>query len=126
MTACTASLVQDTPMVDVSSLESISGGPELTVAALPKSGQIVLLEMSHRSSFLSWTYCIKINLILLRRLRFCNLDRIPRKMCAQLSFSLSLYKSKDDLLTRAWWVRLSRVGKEWFLAFFLNYFRCKW
>ena len=35
-------------MVDVSSLEATTGGPELTVAAHPKSGQIVLLEMSHR------------------------------------------------------------------------------
>jgi exosome complex component RRP41 len=34
--------------VDVSSLESSTGGPELTVAALPKSGEIVLLEMSQR------------------------------------------------------------------------------
>jgi len=48
VSACTASLVQDTPLVDVSSLESTTGGPELTVAAHPKSGQIVLLEMSHR------------------------------------------------------------------------------
>ena len=29
------------PMVDVSNLESSSGGPELTVAALPKTGEIV-------------------------------------------------------------------------------------
>ena len=34
--------------VDVSSLENSTGGPELTVAALPKSGEIVLLEMSQR------------------------------------------------------------------------------
>merc|ERR1712013_508615 len=40
--------VADTPLVDVSSLEATTGGPELTVAAHPKSGQIVLLEMSHR------------------------------------------------------------------------------
>ena len=38
----------DTPLVDVSSLEATTGGPELTMAAHPKSGQIVLLEMSHR------------------------------------------------------------------------------
>jgi|EP00090_Calanus_glacialis_P041009 exosome complex component RRP41 len=48
VSACTASLVVDTPLVDVSSLEATTGGPELTVAAHPKSGQIVLLEMSHR------------------------------------------------------------------------------
>merc|ERR1712181_152950 len=48
VSACTASLVADTPLVDVSSLEATTGSPELTVAAHPKSGQIVLLEMSHR------------------------------------------------------------------------------
>ena len=49
-TACTASLVTDThtPLVDISSLESTTGSPELTLATHPKSGQIVLLEMSHR------------------------------------------------------------------------------
>lgn len=46
--ACTASLVADTPLVDISSLESTTGGPELTVAVLPKSGEIVLTEMSQR------------------------------------------------------------------------------
>ncbi len=46
--ACTASLVNDMALVDVSSLESSSGGPELTVAVLPKSGEIVLLEMTQR------------------------------------------------------------------------------
>ena len=50
VTACTASLVTDThtPLVDISSLESTTGSPELTLATHPKSGQIVLLEMSHR------------------------------------------------------------------------------
>merc|ERR1711972_549269 len=51
VTACTASLVTDTvdtPFVDVCSLESMTGSPELTVAVHPRSGQIVLLEMSHR------------------------------------------------------------------------------
>merc|ERR1719281_644762 len=48
VTACTASLVEDKPLVDISSLESTQGGPELTVAALPKTGEIVLLEMSQR------------------------------------------------------------------------------
>lgn len=46
--ACTASLVNDKPLVDISSMESTTGGPELTLAALPKSGEIVLLEMSQR------------------------------------------------------------------------------
>ena len=46
--ACTASLMNDVPLLDVGSLESTSGRPELTVAVLPKSGEIVLLEMSQR------------------------------------------------------------------------------
>ncbi|KAK7793398.1 hypothetical protein R5R35_014305 [Gryllus longicercus] len=49
MVACTASLANgETPLVDISHLEETSGGPNLTVAAMPMSGQIVLLEMSQR------------------------------------------------------------------------------
>jgi len=33
VTACTASLVEDKPLVDISSLESTQGGPELTVVS---------------------------------------------------------------------------------------------
>lgn len=47
--ACTASLANnDIPMVDVSHQEEVIGGPTLTVAALPMSGKIVLMEMSQR------------------------------------------------------------------------------
>jgi len=46
--SCTASLAGDVPVLDVSHLESASGRPELTVSVLPKSGEIVLLEMSQR------------------------------------------------------------------------------
>ncbi|XP_054275833.1 exosome complex component RRP41 [Macrosteles quadrilineatus] len=47
--ACTASLANgDVPMVDISHLEETSGGSNLTVAALPISGQIVLMDMSQR------------------------------------------------------------------------------
>ncbi|XP_072377320.1 exosome complex component RRP41 [Diabrotica undecimpunctata] len=47
--ACTASLANnDVPMVDISHHEEIMGGPTLTVAALPMSGKIVLMEMSQR------------------------------------------------------------------------------
>ncbi|KAJ8962500.1 hypothetical protein NQ318_000890 [Aromia moschata] len=47
--ACTASLANnDTPMLDISHQEEIIGGPTLTVAALPMSGKIVLMEMSQR------------------------------------------------------------------------------
>lgn len=35
-------------MVDISYPEEILGGPTLTLAALPTSGKIVLLEMSQR------------------------------------------------------------------------------
>jgi exosome complex component RRP41 len=39
--ACTASLANgDVPLVDVSHLEENSGGPNLTIAALPLSGQV--------------------------------------------------------------------------------------
>ncbi|XP_014252546.1 exosome complex component RRP41 [Cimex lectularius] len=47
--ACTASLSDDNvPMVDISNLEQNLGGPCLTVAMLPNSEQIALIEMSHR------------------------------------------------------------------------------
>lgn len=47
--ACTASLANnDIPMLDISYQEEIMGGPTLTVAALPISGKIVLMEMSQR------------------------------------------------------------------------------
>ncbi|XP_067005469.1 exosome complex component RRP41 [Anabrus simplex] len=49
MCSCSASLANgDVPLVDISHLEESSGGPTLTVAALPMSGQIALLEMSQR------------------------------------------------------------------------------
>lgn len=48
VTACTAGYVGSRAIVDVSSLESSAGGPEVTVAVLPKSGEIVLLEMAQR------------------------------------------------------------------------------
>ena len=46
--ACSASFVNDTPIVDISYLEESSGGSELIVATLPKSEQIVFLEMNAR------------------------------------------------------------------------------
>lgn len=47
--ACTASLANnELPMVDISHQEEVLGGPTLTLAALPMSEKIVLLEMSQR------------------------------------------------------------------------------
>lgn len=47
--SCTASLANsEVPMVDISYQEEVLGGPTLTVAALPVSGKIVLMEMSQR------------------------------------------------------------------------------
>lgn len=46
--ACSASFLNDTPVVDINYLEESSGGAELIVATLPKSGQIVFLEMNAR------------------------------------------------------------------------------
>ncbi|XP_063237826.1 exosome complex component RRP41 [Bacillus rossius redtenbacheri] len=49
MCACTAGLANgDVPLVDVSHLEETLGGPCLTVAAMPLSGQISLMEMTQR------------------------------------------------------------------------------
>lgn len=47
--ACTASLANENiPLMDVSHLEEVSGGPTLTVAALPYAGKIAFMEMSQR------------------------------------------------------------------------------
>ncbi|XP_001869459.2 exosome complex component RRP41 [Culex quinquefasciatus] len=46
--ACTASLAGKVPLMDVSNLEEMSGGPTLTVASLPNSGKIAFMEMSQR------------------------------------------------------------------------------
>ncbi|XP_046681456.1 exosome complex component RRP41 [Homalodisca vitripennis] len=49
--ACTASLAGGDncmPLVDISHLEETSGGSNLTVAAMPISGQVVLMDMSQR------------------------------------------------------------------------------
>lgn len=46
--ACSASYLGDSPIVDINYLEESSGSPEITVAVLPKSEQIVFLEMNGR------------------------------------------------------------------------------
>ncbi|KAJ8303524.1 hypothetical protein KUTeg_019920 [Tegillarca granosa] len=46
--ACSASFVNDSPIVDINYLEESSGKPEIIVATLPKSEQIVFLEMNSR------------------------------------------------------------------------------
>lgn len=46
--ACSASFVDDTPVRDINYLEESSGGPEVIMATLPKSDQIVFLEMNGR------------------------------------------------------------------------------
>ena len=49
VTACTAGFIHDRVLVDVNNQESsIGGGSELTMAMLPKSDEIVLLEMAQR------------------------------------------------------------------------------
>ncbi|BFF93815.1 exosome complex component RRP41 [Drosophila madeirensis] len=47
--ACTASLSKNSiPLTDISHTEEVSGGPMLTVAALPTAEKIAFLEMSER------------------------------------------------------------------------------
>lgn len=38
----------DVPLMDISNLEEITGGPTLTVASLPYSNKIAFMEMSQR------------------------------------------------------------------------------
>lgn len=47
--ACTASIANgDIPLLDVSHIEEVSGGPTLCISALPTSEKVALLEMSQR------------------------------------------------------------------------------
>ncbi len=46
--ACSASYINDNPVVDINYLEESSGSPEVMVATLPRSSQIVFLEMNGR------------------------------------------------------------------------------
>ncbi|KAJ1519485.1 hypothetical protein ONE63_004771 [Megalurothrips usitatus] len=77
--ACSASLANgEIPLVDVSHLEESTGGPNLTVAALPISGQVALMEMSQRF------HCDHLPKVLERALEGCKdihriLDEAVRK-----------------------------------------------
>ncbi|ALC38400.1 Ski6 [Drosophila busckii] len=47
--ACTASLSKSNiPLTDISHIEEVSGGPKLTIAALPTAEKIAFMEMSER------------------------------------------------------------------------------
>ena len=46
--ACSSSYLEDHPITDINYLEESAGGPEIIVATLPKSDQIVFLEMNGR------------------------------------------------------------------------------
>ena len=46
--ACSAGFTRETALLDMNHLEESSGGPQLTIATLPKSQNIVFLEMNSR------------------------------------------------------------------------------
>ena len=46
--ACSASFLEDTPISDINYMEESAGGPEMIVATLPKTDQMVFLEMNGR------------------------------------------------------------------------------
>ena len=48
VSACTVSYINDTPLMDINYLEEGSGGPEMSVAVMPKSEKIVLFQMESR------------------------------------------------------------------------------
>jgi hypothetical protein len=57
MVACTASLANgDVPLVDISHLEENSGGPNLTIAVLPLSGQVCVIGNSYGTFWLLMMY----------------------------------------------------------------------
>ena len=48
VSACTVSYVSDTPLMDINYLEESCGGPQLSLAILPKSEKIVMFQMDSR------------------------------------------------------------------------------
>lgn len=46
--ACTAGFVEDTPLADLCHVEESGGGTSLSLALLPRSGNIALLQMDAR------------------------------------------------------------------------------
>ena len=48
VSATTVSFVNDTPLMDINYLEESSGGPQLSLAILPKSEKVVLFQMDSR------------------------------------------------------------------------------
>ena len=48
VSACTVSFINDKPLMDINYLEESFGGPQLSLAVLPKSGNIVMFQMDSR------------------------------------------------------------------------------
>ena len=46
--ACSASLIEENPVVDINHLEESSGRVDYSVATLPRSGQVVFMSMNGR------------------------------------------------------------------------------
>ena len=46
ITACSASIVNETPIVDINNFEESAGNLEILIAVLPRSSQIVFMEMN--------------------------------------------------------------------------------
>ena len=48
VSACSVSFINDKPLMDINYLEESFGGPQLSLAVLPKSGNIVMFQMDSR------------------------------------------------------------------------------
>lgn len=48
VSACTVSFINDKPLMDINYLEESFGGPQLSLAVLPKSGNVVMFQMDSR------------------------------------------------------------------------------
>ncbi|XP_065214532.1 exosome complex component RRP41 [Planococcus citri] len=75
--ACSSSLGNgDVPLIDVSHLEETMGGSNLTIAALPLSGQITVLEMSQKF----------------------HIDHLPKVLNEAMNGCQQIYKILDDAI----------------------------
>ena len=87
--ACSASFIEDSPLVDINFIEESSGAPELIVATLPRSDQMVFTEMNGR---LHEDNLSKVLDIATRGCKdvFTILDRAARDHISQVSAALCL------------------------------------
>merc|ERR1712142_902882 len=101
VTACTAGYIHDRVLIDVNNQESsIGGGSELTLAMLPKSEEIVLLEMAQRF------HVDHLEKVMDAAVQGCKdihtiIDKVVRK---HMKLPLLLIKTCENMILKFWFI----------------------